>query len=231
MKQFNKKGVISTAVLTCGAILLSVGGQNVNADEAPQAGTSEPAVAETNTHKADTDVDKGQSQQNPANNKEEATTPSPAGAESGAPAGTDQPVPSSLEGVTQATVVGEDPVLGINTLTAKQWQDLHQSVDSSESLQDQGIDLHWKTKLDVSKTGTSVGEAEITYSNLPSPDDLTPAKKTLLVKVKVEVQAGQKKTADEVRNRITYLDQDNKVIVSYSWVGKKGTRTPEWQFR
>lgn len=91
MKQFNKKGVISTAVLTCGAILLSVGGQNVNADEAPQAGTSEPAVAETNTHKADTDVDKGQSQQNPANNKEEATTPSPAGAESGAPAGTDQP--------------------------------------------------------------------------------------------------------------------------------------------
>lgn len=45
-----------------------------------------------------------------------------------------------------------------------------------------------------------------------------------MVKIKVDVKAVQKKGSNEVRNRLTYIDEDtNDVVASYSQIGEQGS--------
>lgn len=133
----------------------------------------------------------------------------------------------TADGVSQQAVQGEVPDLGQFDLTEDFLRDHDISVegafDAGEDYPAQAK-LEWVNEPDVSKVGTTTGTARLTYQDTTAEPDENGnyPTKSVLVKIKYNVRAGQKKGTDQVRNTLTYVDKDdNDVVASYTWLGKK----------
>lgn len=122
----------------------------------------------------------------------------------------------ALKALPLQTVVGEVPELTYKSIFPPSvYSTAISAMDSSETK------VEWVDKPDVSQaTITPVkGSVKITY---PSQEDQTPI--TITLPVEVTVRAGQKKGANQVRNRINYIDEaTHQIVYSFSTIGNKNT--------
>jgi LPXTG-motif cell wall-anchored protein len=207
------------------------------ADESKEVAVSKEAAkssAESNsqTEQADTNAETS----NESLSSKDTAPESSKGSETSAPTDTQKPAVEGEEkkqdkteettnGVSQQVVEGEEPDLGQFDLTTDFLRDHGISVEGAfDSNDPDSPKLTWVNKPDVSKVGTTTGTAKLTYvdpSAEPDENGNYPTK-SVLVNIKYNVRAGKKKSDDEVRNTLTYVDQDdNDVVASYTWIGKK----------
>lgn len=126
----------------------------------------------------------------------------------------------ALKALPLQTVVGEVPELTYKSIFPPSvYSTAVSAMDSPDTK------VEWVDKPDVSQaTITPVkGSVKITYPNPnPSPEDQPPI--TITLPVKVTVRAGQKKGANQVRNRINYIDEaTHQIVYSFSTIGNKNT--------
>lgn len=85
------------------------------------------------------------------------------------------------------------------------------------------VKLSWVQAPDVSKLGQTTGKMKVEYATSRN-DDNNPTYSSFVIDVPVDVVAGEKKTEDQVRNTLNFIDADtNEVRYHYTWTGKKGT--------
>lgn len=122
----------------------------------------------------------------------------------------------ALKALPLQTTVGEVPELTISSILPAS---VYQTAVSDMS--DPRTKVEWVDQPDVSQaTITPVkGSVKITY---PNPDGQTPH--ILTLPVEVTVRAGQAKGANQVRNRINYIDEaTHQIVYSFSTVGDKNS--------
>ncbi len=183
------------------------------------ADSGTPSPAKTPSDGKNTPEAKSQDSASKGGPEEESETPEKSPVPKAAPDQTE----SSLKGTAQQYTEGETPELNPSVLNPDDLRKLGLNAD------DLGSDtkLVWTKAPDVSKVGSTIGTAELTYTDYSAQPDASghyPVKH-IDVNIPVNVREGQVKKAGQVRNSITYVDEDdNSVVRQYSWVGDKDTQ-------
>ena len=134
--------------------------------------------------------------------------------------------PDAVKGakiLPQVDIQGETPSLDAHAIVNQDMIDSLNMLGVSLQADDpSSFKLSWVQAPDVSKLGQTTGKVKVEYTAWDEEGNEVPS--SFVIDVPVDVVAGEKKTEDQVRNTLNFIDADtNEVRYHYAWTGKKGT--------